>query len=62
MATLSSTPVRLAKDQPILRRRRRRKSATAEQLDRIQRDFWKYFDLDKFASDWQRGVGRRTAA
>ncbi|MEX2582067.1 MAG: hypothetical protein WD766_02265 [Gemmatimonadota bacterium] len=53
-------PVRLA-DQPILRRRRRRKSKPID-MERLQRDFWKHFDLEKFASDWREGVGRRTAA
>ena len=62
MVTMSCAPVRLAKDQPILRRRRRRKAPSAEQLERLQRDFWKNFDLDKFAADWRRGVGVRSAA
>ena len=62
MVTHSSAPVRLAKDQPILRRRRRRKGVSAEQIERLQRDFWRYFDLEKFANDWRSGVGIRPAA
>jgi hypothetical protein len=62
MVTTSCAPVRLAKDQPILRRRRRRKATNADQVERIQRDFWKHFDLEKFAGDWRRGVGLRPAA
>jgi hypothetical protein len=54
-------PIRLAKDQPILRRRSTRKSRPAD-LERIQRDFWTFFDLDKFAADWRGQVGRQTAA
>ena len=54
-------PVRLAKDQPILRRARRRKSRPLD-LERIQRDFWRHFDLEKFATDWRSGVGATPAA
>ena len=57
----SYRPVRLAKDQPIMKRRARRKSRPVD-LERIQRDFWKHFDLEKFASDWRGGVGARSAA
>lgn len=62
MTTTSRAPVQLAKDQPILRRRRRRRSSSEKQMDRIQKDFWKYFDLEKFATDWRRGVGLPTQA
>lgn len=62
MITTNRAPVRLAKDQPILRRRRRRRAVTAERLEMIQRDFWKHFDLEKFAMDWRRGVGLKSAA
>ena len=49
---------RLAKEQPILRllMRRRRKPVDVE---KFQRDFWRHFDLEKFARDWQSGVGLR---
>lgn len=60
MTTTSSSPVRLAKDQPILRRRRR-KRVSPYRVEKIQRDFWKNFDLDKFAQDWRRGIGLRPA-
>lgn len=60
--TTSFSPVRLAKNQPILQRRRRRRTATAVDLERLQRDFWKHFDLEKFARDWRRGVGKTSAA
>ena len=58
----SYAPVGLAKDQPILRRARRRKPADASQLERLQRDFWRYFDLEKFATDWRNGVGTKRSA
>lgn len=57
MITTSRAPVQLAKDQPILRRRRRRRSPSTREIELIQKDFWKFFDLEKFATDWRRGVG-----
>jgi hypothetical protein len=48
--------VRLAKEQPILRRRRRRRTKPID-MAKVQRDFWRHFDLEKFASDWRRGIG-----
>lgn len=45
------------KDQPILRRRRRRRRVDAATMDRVKKDFWKHFDLEKFATDWRLGVG-----
>ena len=44
------------KDQPILRRRRRRVDIVRP--DRVKADFWKHFDLEKFAMDWRRGIGK----
>ena len=55
-------PVRPAKEQPILRRRHRRAKRRAADVERIQGDFWRHFDLEKFASDWRSGVGIRVAA
>ncbi|MEX2570164.1 MAG: hypothetical protein WD737_02595 [Gemmatimonadota bacterium] len=54
--------VRLAKDQPILRRNRRRRKSRPVSLERLQRDFWKHFDLEKFASDWRSEIGRPPVA
>lgn len=50
--------VSLQKDQPVLRRRRRARRADAETMARLQKDFWKHFDLEKFAMDWRMGVGK----
>jgi hypothetical protein len=50
--------VSLQKDQPILRRRRRRRRNDAASMDRLKKDFWKHFDLEKFAMDWRLGVGK----
>ena len=49
----------LAKDQPILERARRR---PARRQPRPETDFWRHFDLDKFARDWRRGAGSSRAA
>jgi hypothetical protein len=51
----------LAKDQPILRSSRRRSRAKGQDREHLEIDFWKSFNLEKFARDWQRGVGRRKA-
>src|SRR5687768_5102301 len=48
--------VTLQKDQPVLRRRPRRRRADAETVARLQKDFWKHFDLEKFAMDWRGGL------
>jgi hypothetical protein len=58
----SYQPVRLAKDQPILRRKPRTKPVRPADIERLQSDFWRHFDLEKFASDWRRGVGGRVAS
>ncbi len=55
--------VGLAKDQPILRQRRRSRRPSAAAVERLQKDYWRFFDLEKFANDWRRGVGvKRSAA
>lgn len=51
----------LAKDQPILRNSRRRSRAKGQDRDLLEIDFWKNFNLEKFAADWQRGLGKRRA-
>jgi hypothetical protein len=51
-------PIRLAKEQPILRRRPRRRPKPVD-IEKLQRDFWQHFDLEKFAQDWRSGVGLR---
>lgn len=48
----------LAKDQPILREARRRRTPSAVDRERMEVDFWRHLDLDKFAADWRRGVGK----
>jgi hypothetical protein len=58
----SYASVGLAKDQPILRQRRKRKPVSAATLERLQKDFWKHFDLEKFARDWRVGVGTERSA
>ena len=59
--TKSTSPVRLAEEQPIFRRSRRRRAVDPRDLERSQKDFWQHFDLEKFAADWQRGIGKHTA-
>jgi hypothetical protein len=49
----------LAKDWSPPPRRRAKKLRPADS-ERIQRDFWLHFDLEKFASDWRRGIGKHT--
>lgn len=48
----------LSKDQPILREARRRRTRSAADRERMEVDFWRHLDLDKFAADWRRGVGK----
>jgi hypothetical protein len=63
MMGTSHQPIRLAKDQPILQKRRRTsRRATSTDLETLERNFWHFFDLEKFAADWRRGVGTRSAA
>lgn len=57
MATTYRTPLNTA-DFRVPRRRRTRKSRSMD-LEKVQRDFWLHFDLEKFASDWRRGLGKR---
>lgn len=54
------TRIRLSKEQPILDRARRRRAKRPAAV-RSETDFWQHFDLDKFARDWQRGLGKRAA-
>lgn len=49
----------LAKDQPILEQARRRRRGRKATSRRTEADFWKTFNIDKFAADWRRGVGKR---
>jgi hypothetical protein len=42
-------------------RRRRTKKVRTVDLEKLQRDFWMHFDLEKFAKDWRRGLGRQSA-
>lgn len=53
------TRIRLSKDQPLLRRKPRR-APKGGRTDRAEIDFWKHFNVDKFAQDWRRGVGKRS--
>lgn len=56
--------IRLSKDQPILQRNkrslfRRRKRGDAREMEC---DFWRHFDLEKFATGWREVLGKRSAA
>ena len=51
----------LSKDQPILQQARRRREAHPRAPQRTESDFWKSFNLEKFARDWGRGLGKRSA-
>lgn len=52
----------LSKDQPILKRARARGRVpiAAQRPEQVEADFWRSFDLEKFARDWRRGVGTGT--
>jgi hypothetical protein len=41
------------------RRPRSKKTRQPDDTAKLQRDFWLHFDLDKFATDWRRGLGKR---
>ena len=41
------------------RRSRSKKTRPAVDVETLQRNFWLHFDLEKFAMDWRRGVGKR---
>jgi hypothetical protein len=43
----------LSKDQPILQQARRRRSHLSR-VNRPESEFWKSFNLEKFARDWGR--------
>jgi hypothetical protein len=43
------------------RPRRRAKASRAVDLEKIERDFWQVFDLEKFARDWRRAFSKSTA-
>ena len=49
----------IAKDQPFLRQRRLPRRAAGREPSRPEADFWRSFNLEKFAQDWRLGVGRR---
>ena len=55
------TSIRISKDQPLLRRKPRR-GGKVDRSGRAEVDFWKHFNLEKFASDWRRGLGKRQQA
>jgi hypothetical protein len=53
---MNTTPrVPLSKDQPYLRRRR---APAPDAPARTELDFWRHFDLEKFARDWRRESAR----
>lgn len=49
----------ISKDQPHLRRGRPARRRVTLDPARAEADFWRSFNLDKFAKDWRRGVGKR---
>lgn len=51
--TTSDHPIRPAREQPILHRRRRRPPSRRIDAERLERDFWSHFDLEKLASGWR---------
>ncbi len=60
MSSTYRKPV-FAKDWTPPRRRRSKQQRPAVDLERLQRDFWLHFDLEKFAMDWRRGLGKRAS-
>lgn len=42
-------------------RRRRARTTTPSDVERFERNFWQVFDLEKFASDWQRSLSRKSS-
>ena len=59
--TAISREFKLAREQPILKRARRRRALLAAPPRRPETDFWRSFNLDKLARDWRRGPGRARA-
>lgn len=57
MASTYRKPV-LGKELALPRRRRSRKLRSVD-MEQLQKDFWLHFDLEKFANDWRRGIGKR---
>ncbi len=58
MSSTYRRPV-VSKDWTPPRRNRSKKPRPAGDVEKLQRDFWLHFDLEKFAMDWRRGVGKR---
>jgi hypothetical protein len=51
----------IAREQPHLRPRRTGRRARVVDPVRAEIDFWRSFNLEKFAQDWRRGVGKVAA-
>jgi hypothetical protein len=49
----------LAEQQPILEKARAPRRPRRTAPERAESEFWRSFNLEKFAADWRRGVGRR---
>jgi hypothetical protein len=50
----------LSTDQPILREARRHKKGATRDSEAIEVEFWKNFNLEKFARGWDVAVKKRT--